>query len=251
MTGSRARGFTLLELIVSLMVFAALSALVYGTVRIGSRSWQAGTARIDEADALRIGWSFVQRALTDSRAEPSLVPDVPGVHFLGGPTAVELVAELPAHLGVGGLHVLRLGLEDEVGAGVGRLVLRRAPLRPVGETDRGREDAQGVQETVLAEGVTGLAIRYYGALTEIDGEGQGPAEGEGGARRWHLQWQGQESLPELVTVMVHLEGGAHWPLLVAHPRLGERKAPADGAPSEPDPSATDATEEAGRRATVD
>ena len=249
MTGSRARGFTLLELIVSLMVFAALSALVYGTVRIGSRSWQAGTARIDEADALRIGWSFVQRALTDSRAEPSLVPDVPGVHFLGGPTAVELVAELPAHLGVGGLHVLRLGLEDEVGAGVGQLVLRRAPLRPVGEADRGREEAQGVQETVLAEGVTGLAIRYYGALTEIDGEGQGPAEG--GARRWHLQWQGQESLPELVTVMVHLEGGAHWPLLVAHPRLGERKAPADGAPSEPDPSATDATEEAGRRATVD
>lgn len=249
MTGSRARGFTLLELIVSLMVFAALSALVYGTVRIGSRSWQAGTERIDEADALRIGWTFVQRALTDSRAEPSLVPDVPGVHFLGGPTAVELVAELPAHLGVGGLHVLRLGLEDEIGAGVGQLVLRRAPLRPVGETERGREDAQRVQETVLAEGVTGLAIRYYGALTEIDGEGEGPAEG--GARRWHLQWQGQESLPELVMVRVQLEGGTHWPLLVAHPRLGERKAPADGAEVEPDASSVEAIDEGGRRATVD
>jgi general secretion pathway protein J len=248
-TGSRARGFTLLELIVSLMVFAALSALVYGTVRIGSRSWQAGTERIDEADALRIGWTFVQRALTDSRAEPSLVPDVPGVHFLGGPNAVELVAELPAHLGVGGLHVLRLGLEDEVGAGVGQLVLGRAPLRPVGETDRGREDARGMQETVLAEGVTGLAFRYYGALTEIEGEGQGPAEG--GARRWHLQWQGQESLPELVMVTVQLEGGTHWPLLVAHPRLGERKAPADGAEAEPDASSVGAIDEGGRRATVD
>jgi general secretion pathway protein J len=233
------RGFTLLELLVSLMVFAAVVALVYGTVRIGSRSWQAGVARIEDADALRIGWSFVQRVLSNSRPEPSLIPDSSGLHFIGSPSSVELVADLPAQLGVGGLHVLSLQLEEPGGAGSSRLLLRRARLRRPGDADDGTADAAGVQEVALAEGVTGLSIRYYGTI------------GEGGARRWYTQWQDQPTLPALVMVTVELEGGSHWPLLVAHPRLGMSVAevpPEEGAEDETPPQAP---EEAEPRATVD
>lgn len=241
MTSSRARGFTLLELLVSLMVFAALAALVYGTVRMGSRSWQAGTTRIEEADALRVGWSFVQRALGNSRPEPSLIPDVSGVHFVGGPSAVEFVADLPVQLGVGGLHVLSLQLEERTGAGPTRLLLRRAPLRRPGDVDHGGGDAGRVQETILAEGVTGLSIRYYGTV----------GEGEGGGRRWHTQWLQQPNLPTLVMVTVQMEGGMHWPLLVAHPRLGAQMAESPTDEGELDTTSPEAAEEAGQRATVD
>lgn len=239
MTASRTRGFTLLELLVSLMVFAAIVVLVYGTVRIGSRSWQAGVARIEEADALRVGWSFVQRALSNSRPDPSLIPDSSGLHFIGSPSSVEFVADLPARLGVGGLHVLSLQLEEPGGDGPTRLLLRRARLaRPSDAVDPAVGEV-GVQVTVLAEGVTGLSIRYYGTI------------GEGGAPRWYTQWQDQPTLPALVMVAVQLEGGGHWPLLVAHPHLGKSTAEASVAEGAPETTAPEAPEEAETRATVD
>jgi general secretion pathway protein J len=240
---AQVRGFTLLELLVALIVFAALSALVYGTVRIGSRSWQAGTERIEETDAMRIGWRFVQRALNDARPEPSLIPDTAGVHFIGGPSTVEFIADLPAYLGAGGLHLLSLGLEEDGGSGLWRLVLRRAPLRRPVETEEATPSLPPVQQTVLAEHVTSLAIRYYGTAVDSDGEVVGAG--------WQLQWQQQEDLPRLVMVMLQQRGGKHWPLLVAHPRLARGKAGGEDAEDARDADVPDATEEARRHATVD
>jgi general secretion pathway protein J len=236
-------GFSLLELLVALIVFATLSALVYGTVRIGSRSWQAGTERIEETDAMRIGWRFVQRALNDARPEPSLIPDAAGVHFIGGPSAVEFIADLPAYLGAGGLHLLSLGLEEDGQTGLWRLVLRRAPLRRPVETEQATPSLPPVQPTVLAENVTGLVIRYYGTAVDSDGEVVGAG--------WQLQWQQQEDLPRLVMVMLEQRGGKHWPLLVAHPRLARGEAGGEDAGGARDAEGPNATEEARRHATVD
>jgi general secretion pathway protein J len=210
----RDAGFTLLELLVSLMVFAVLAALVYGTVRMGSRSWQAGAERIDEADALRIGWSFVQGALAASRPVPAEDAEATGVLFRGATTAVEFVAELPAYLGTGGLHVLNLRLDRDA-EGSGRLVLRRTPFDPgTGAADP--EAAGRAQEVVLVEGVEALAIQYYG----VAGDDEGP--------RWHAEWKQEEVLPTLVRADVALEGGGRWPVLAAHLRF--RRAPAASSP---------------------
>ncbi len=242
MTTSRMRGFTLLELLVSLMVFAVVVALVYGTVRIGSRSWQAGATRIEEADALRIGWSFVQRALSNSRPEPSLMPDSSGLHFIGSPSSVEFVADLPAQLGVGGLHVLSLQLDGQDGAGPSRLLLRRARLRRQGDADNGTAGAGRSGGDCAGRG----RDRAVDPLLRHDRRGRG-----GGGRRWHAQWQQQPNLPTLVMVTVQLEGGMHWPLLVAHPRRGDTDGRDASRGGRRGLAITRGAEEAEPRATVD
>ena len=224
MTARPDSGFTLLEMLVSLIVFAAVAALVYGTVRMGSRSWEAGTARIDDTEGMRIGWSFLQTSLSNSRSEPSPNPDVPGIHFAGSTSAVEYVADLPAYLGTGGPHVLSLQLEPEPESGQWQLTLRLLPLPPAGDSAE-PERSPRVQEAVLAEGVTALRIRYYGVAAEEE------------QPRWHGEWRQQESLPTLVSIEVARDAGRHWPLLVAHPRLGAPPAAREAGADADDPTA--------------
>jgi general secretion pathway protein J len=208
-------GFTLLELLVSLVVFVSLAALVYGIARIGSRSWESGMARIDEAESMRIGWVFVQGALSNARAVPSANPDIPGIRFLGGTNAVEFVAELPAYLAGGGLSVLRLQLEPDADAEHERLVLRSAPLGE-GAVESHRT-ADQMREAILAENVAHLAIRYYGS----------PGDG-GGDLGWYPEWLQQSVLPTLVMIEIALEDGQRWPMLIAHPRLARPEGGASG-----------------------
>ncbi len=218
MTGRRARGFTLLELLVALTVFTVLAGLVYGMVRMGSRSWQDGMARIDAADALRIGWRFVQDSLSDSRPEPTGDPEVPGVRFTGAAAAVEYVANLPAHLGTGGLHLLTLGLARGAGPDERWLVLRRVPLA-LDATGQRVPDLARAQEAVLADDVEALQFHYHGLV-----------EGDE-APRWHREWRGQETLPTLIRVDVALTGDRVWPVLVARPRFAQpRPELADARP---------------------
>lgn len=232
-------GFGLLEILVALMVFSAMAALVYGMVRMGSRSWEVAQARIDQADAMRIGWGFVQDALANSRPEPARIPDVPGIHFFGGPQGVEFVADMPAYLGTGGLHVVSLQLRPDPEAAGLELVLRRVPLVDDGDaTAAAGMDRLRVQEAVLAEHVADLEIRYYGPPPEEEGEAAVIGETEAEPARWQLAWRERDTLPVLVRIDVALEDGGRWPVLVAHPRLGPPTAVAAAAPR----GAGDATE---------
>lgn len=211
MKSRRTRGFTLLELLVALTVFTVLAGLVYGMVRLGSRSWQDGMARIEAAEAMRIGWRFVQDSLGDSRPEPTGDPEVPGVRFTGAAAAVEYVANLPVYLGTGGLHLLTLGLARGAAPDERWLVLRRVPLA-LDTTGQRVPDLARAQEVVLADDLEALQFRYYG---QVEGDE---------APRWHWEWRGQQTLPTLIRVDVGLTGDRVWPVLVARPRFAQPHA---------------------------
>jgi general secretion pathway protein J len=228
-------------MLVALMVFSVLVALVYGMVRMGSRSWESGMARIDETDAMRIGWTFLQRSLNNTRVVPSKIAETEGIHFSGAADRLEYVADMPAYLGSGGLHLLTLSVERQ---GLGRdereqLVLRRMLLSDYEDLEGEAADPEAVQQAVLNDRLDRLDVQYYGVLEDDES----PA--------WHAEWREQNALPVLIKIAVTPEGQDAWPVLVAHPRFGgdrldDLDEDADRAEEEPvDPSEPPASDEAG------
>jgi general secretion pathway protein J len=217
----RQGGFTLLEILVAVMVLSVLAALVYGMLRLGMRSWEAATTRIEASELTRIGWTFVQSSLNDARSVPSRHEDDPGIHFFGAHDALEFVAELPAHLAPGGLYALRLYLDSGAGQGPARLQVEAVHFADY----ENRVQDEELPRAVLAEDVAALELAYYGASADSAESG------------WTDTWSGRETLPLLVRMQVALRDGTQWPVLIAHPRYGSAEQLEQGAAeAEWDPS---------------
>jgi general secretion pathway protein J len=198
-------GFTLVELLVTLVVLGLFLSLLFGGLRFGTRVWEATGAAGERRDAMEAAHGFLRRALAEAR--PSLGLDGEGqplAAFQGGAEALVFLAPLPAHLSLGGDVVVRVALAGERDRL--RLVARWSlrwprpadPAAPEGEP----------REVVLAEGLRAAAFAYYGRLA---GE-EVPA--------WHDAWdEATNALPELVRLRVLGGNGAAWPDLVVALRL--------------------------------
>ncbi|MCP5152301.1 MAG: prepilin-type N-terminal cleavage/methylation domain-containing protein [Chromatiales bacterium] len=196
----RARGFTLLELLVGLTVFALLSSLAYAGLSLAGRTFSAGASRIDATDTVRLVQGFLRRELEG--AVPLAVVERNAWHlwFEGDRGGAVWLAEVPAYIGTGGIHRVRIGLAD---AQDGRaLVLERASLT---QTMSDAGDAAGERRT-LAEGVTELELAYFGV---VDDE-RSPS--------WHDEWRRARRLPALVRIDITTRDAGRWPPLIVNPR---------------------------------
>ena len=222
----RARGFTLVELLIALAMVSLITVLLFSGLRLGSRSWDAVDASAERTGALRLAHGFLLRTLTQARAA-SLVYDGAMVPVFGGDAQrLEYAAPLSEHVGVPGIYVLRLQVE---GSGDRRdLVLTRWLIHPevlegtdeIPAWEPLKEDSQmslssilpdqdaaagAFGRTLLLENLAGLALSYYGVT-----EGESDPE-------WHDEWLEQATPPSLVRI--HLTtSGQTWPdLIVALP----------------------------------
>ena len=205
-----AAGFTLVELLVALTLFALMSVLMFGGLRFGLRAWESGSERIDEAAQVELAQSLLRRELSQVRL-PSLVMPEAEEHetistFVGTADAMSFVAPFPSHSGIAGLGVFLLS-ERPNGHGAA-LSLSWKVFRP---DEFNSETSEADEERVLLEGVAGIEFAYYGRF-----DANLPPD-------WLDHWDGNLGLPQLIRMRVSFPAGdrRRWPDLVVAPRLYE------------------------------
>ena len=189
-------GFTLLEVLASLVLLALLLIGVYSGLRTATHSVRSGTAAVERIDQIRSAQQFLQRELAQSMAQPIGKNDRgDAIYFHGDAHEMRYVAPLPGYLGKLGPQLQSLKLVDE-GHGESSLVLSLAVLPPDGSPPQPLGDPQ-----VLLDHISSGGFSYRG----IDTTGK--------PLPWSASWADGRMLPLLVRIVLQPQGNYRWPLM--------------------------------------
>jgi general secretion pathway protein J len=203
-TPRRVRGFTLLELTVALVLFALMTAMMFGSLNFAGRSWDGGEAKAAQVNEMRQTEEFLRAQLTSQF--PLRARKVVGfpLRFAGEHNEMRYAAALPPRVTEGGTYFFRVSVVREGDKSL--LVQERVVPEPGALDDPDFHDAA---RSVLAEGIAELRISYYG---------RDPGAADADAPSWRDKWDDKQRLPLLVRIDVIPEKGPAWPQLVVEPR---------------------------------
>jgi len=197
-----ARGFTLLEVLGALALFAILLLGVYSGVRTATHTVRSGEASIERMDEVRSAQQFLRRELAQARAVPLERTDKGDpLFFKGDARQMRFVAPLPGYLGKLGPQLQQLKLVDN-GDGTSRLEASFAVMPPDGSAPKPMGDPE-----VLVDRIRDAKFSYRTPDTQ-DHAGQ-----------WAEQWDDTRTMPRIVRIALQLDGTTTWPLLDAPLRV--------------------------------
>lgn len=198
-----AAGFTLLELLIAMTLLGFILALLFGGLRLGSRSWDAGELRSERSTHLSLVQGFMRRELSQVYPFRWKKKVNPELAFAGESGKLRFVAPVAARLGPGGLYLVSLEFVRDTDGG--QLVMKRS----IPEPDSADFNAlDGAEKLVLAEQVESVNFSYFGPETK-DADPQ-----------WQDKWDSTTLLPYLIRVRLKFSNGRDWPDLVVSPLVG-------------------------------
>lgn len=197
----RARGFTLLELLIGMTLVGFILALLFAGLNLGTRSWEAGEQRMVSSSQQAVVVEFIRRMFEQTEPVRWQVDAEDRLAFAGDAESLRFVGTLAMHEGATGRHLIALDLAD--GASGRELVMRWRLADP---REPGFGGVEQAEPKVLIKAISGMALAYFGAETDLEE----PA--------WHDQWLNQKTLPRLIRLRLTLENGETWPELVTEVR---------------------------------
>jgi hypothetical protein len=179
-------GFSVMEMLVSLVILALILALLPGAFRLARQVWTA-TAMLDRDSGRDAGIDFLETRLAE--AMPLFEPGKAGlVNILFNGTKDSLRFVAPSRNGPAGGGLYRYVIELRPGdSGLSSLVVMVAPY--LGPQAEGASPPAG-EEQVLADDVASAKFRFFGRH-ELR---QAPA--------WQADWKRTDALPDLVELNI-------------------------------------------------
>ena len=200
-------GFTLLELLVSITIFALLMVVLTGALQLGSRQVKRLTGQVDRTTDVALAQNFLRTHLGAAQPLVASSGDSKVIQFDGEPNGIEFVATAPESVRLGGLQVLTVAYRQAKGGADGQLVVGWRPLREGPDAP-----AASPPPTVLLDHVRAAKFVYYGPPTPKD------------AADWQTDWKRMTYLPLLVRVSVTFANGDAMPDLTVALRLSSSEA---------------------------
>ena len=95
MLSGNSRGFTLLELLISLTIVALIVVIIFGALRIGIRAWEKGEKDVDVRQRQRIVLDLIKRQLASTCVSDVWGKDQQLVSLKGDNKSIAFVSHIP------------------------------------------------------------------------------------------------------------------------------------------------------------
>ncbi len=191
------KGFTLLELLVSISILSVVLVMIYGTLSMGSRAWEKGEEDIERIQRMRVVMNLLGREIK-STFPYKVTPSEFDTHkefyaFEGKKDSVSFVSTVPLKGGKKGLSWLSFWVESDEGL----VVVERDALKTDIFKERNNIDKDEIE--VLDSYVTAMKLEYYELRS---GKEEGEGEGE-----WKEHWDAEKegTLPHAVRIELTFE----------------------------------------------
>jgi general secretion pathway protein J len=195
---TRARGFTLIEVLIATVLLAAGLTLAFATIGAATKTTQRGEGIAAHSERIRAVEGFLRTRLAGARPIPFNFDQTTGVakRFEGEADSMRFVADLPDYLGRGGPYLHEFAIE---GDGEGERITLDLSMVLAGQTV---EESNARPPEVLVEGLKAARFRYRSFAPE------------GGLGEWQDHWENSEQMPLLVEVTLTDADGHDWPPVV-------------------------------------
>ncbi len=199
-------GFTLIELVVAMVLVAAMMSLLYSGLTFALRSWDAGDANGRRAADRRLGENFLRREVGEVFPLRWKDPSTLRFAFEGGTHILRFVSSRPAGVAQGGLALASVDVEDNAKDGSHNLVMRRALAAPAA-SDFSSLDA--AEPSILVPAVDRVDFSYFGSENDFNDP------------KWSDEWTYKGRMPLLVRARLHTSDGSYLPDMLMKVEVGE------------------------------